>query len=74
LDPTKRSQLGAHYTDRTKIEMIVGPTVTEPLTAEWERTCAEIEGHMIKAAGATGGARTRAEKQGQAALTPSCRA
>ncbi len=35
LDPDKRSQLGAHYTDRAKIELIVGPTIAEPLTAEW---------------------------------------
>ena len=35
LDPDKRSQLGAHYTDRAKIELIVGPTIAEPLTTEW---------------------------------------
>ncbi|MCW3834512.1 class I SAM-dependent DNA methyltransferase [Sphingomonas canadensis] len=35
LDPAKRSQLGAHYTDRDKIMMIVRPVVIEPLEAEW---------------------------------------
>ena len=33
LDPDKRSQLGAHYTDRDKIMMIVDPVIVEPLTA-----------------------------------------
>ena len=35
LDPAKRSQLGAHYTDREKITMIVRPVIIEPLMAEW---------------------------------------
>jgi hypothetical protein len=35
LDPDKRSQLGAHYTDREKIMMIVGPVIIQPLEAEW---------------------------------------
>ena len=35
LDPAKRSQLGAHYTDRDKIMKIVGPVIVEPLLAEW---------------------------------------
>lgn len=35
LDPDKRSQLGAHYTDRNKIMMIVRPVIIEPLEREW---------------------------------------
>ena len=35
LDPSKRSQLGAHYTDPEKIMMIVNPVIIEPLTREW---------------------------------------
>ena len=35
LDPDKRSQLGAHYTDRDKIMRIVEPVVVRPLLAEW---------------------------------------
>ena len=31
LDPAKRSQLGAHYTDRDKIMQIIEPVVTRPL-------------------------------------------
>ncbi len=29
-DPDKRSQLGAHYTDRDKIMLIVDPVITRP--------------------------------------------
>lgn len=43
LDPTKRSELGAHYTDPEKIMMIVRPVVTEPLWREWEQVKARIE-------------------------------
>ena len=46
LDPSKRSQLGAHYTDRAKIELLVGAVVTRPLTAEWEVARAEIAAKM----------------------------
>ncbi len=43
LDPAKRSQLGAHYTDAEKIMMIVRPVVIEPLWREWEGVKAQIE-------------------------------
>ena len=36
LDPDKRSQLGAHYTDRDKIMAIVEPVIVRPLLKEWE--------------------------------------
>ena len=42
LDPDKRSQLGAHYTDRDKIMLIVNPVIVEPLTREWEETKTQI--------------------------------
>jgi type II restriction/modification system DNA methylase subunit YeeA len=42
LDPAKRSQLGAHYTDREKIMMIVRPVIIEPLEAEWAEALAKI--------------------------------
>lgn len=43
LDPDKRSQLGAHYTDRDKIMQIVEPVIIRPLLAEWDAVRAEIE-------------------------------
>ncbi|MCB0108719.1 MAG: class I SAM-dependent DNA methyltransferase [Caldilineaceae bacterium] len=36
LDPSKRSQLGAHYTDREDILLIVEPVLMAPLRREWE--------------------------------------
>jgi type II restriction/modification system DNA methylase subunit YeeA len=42
LDPAKRSQLGAHYTDREKIMMIVTPVIIEPLEAEWAEALATM--------------------------------
>ncbi|MEG8015893.1 class I SAM-dependent DNA methyltransferase [Sphingomonas sp. 22R3R2A-7] len=49
LDPAKRSQLGAHYTDRDKIMMIVRPVVIEPLEAEWAEALAKITALIEKA-------------------------
>ncbi len=43
LDPDKRSQLGAHYTDRAKIEMLIEPVIRRPLQAEWLGVRAKIE-------------------------------
>ena len=42
LDPAKRSQLGAHYTDRDKIMMIVRPVIIVPLEMEWAGVLARI--------------------------------
>ncbi|MCY3978694.1 MAG: N-6 DNA methylase [Chloroflexi bacterium] len=41
LDPAKRSQLGAHYTSRDDILLIVEPVLMQPLRAEWEAIQAE---------------------------------
>ncbi len=43
LDPEKRSQLGAHYTDPDKIMTIVRPVLIEPLTREWAEVRKKIE-------------------------------
>lgn len=51
LDPDKRSQLGAHYTDRDKIMQIVNPVVVEPLLAEWAEVKDQIEAALSKAEG-----------------------
>lgn len=50
LDPDKRSQLGAHYTDREKIMMIVDPIITQPWLAEWDAAKSEIATAMSKVA------------------------
>ena len=53
LDPDKRSQLGAHYTDRDKIMRIVEPVVVRPLLAEWEIAKGEIEDVLRRAESAS---------------------
>ena len=35
LDPDRRKQIGAHYTSRADIELIVRPVLMEPLEREW---------------------------------------
>jgi len=49
LDPGKRSQLGAHYTDTDKIMRIVEPVVVRPLKAEWGKLRLQIEEEMMRA-------------------------
>jgi len=53
LDPAKRSQLGAHYTDRDKIMQIVTPVIVDPLLAEWAEVKTKIEILIDKAPKAT---------------------
>jgi type II restriction/modification system DNA methylase subunit YeeA len=43
LDPDKRAQIGAHYTDPTSIMDIIRPVVIAPLSAEWEKAKLKIE-------------------------------
>ncbi len=67
LDPDKRSQLGAHYTDRDKIMLIVEPVVMRPWLAEWETAKAEIAASLEKTT-ATKSAATRTRRRREAEL------
>jgi len=70
LDPDKRSQLGAHYTDRDKIGLIVEPVVVRPLLAEWQAARANIAANMARAAAAKApAARERAKRAARADYT-----
>jgi len=61
LDPDKRSQLGAHYTDREKINLIVEPVIVRPWLADWSETKTKIQAALDKEGKAKSpGARTRA--------------
>ncbi|MCC6458044.1 MAG: class I SAM-dependent DNA methyltransferase [Caldilineaceae bacterium] len=44
LDPSKRSQLGAHYTSREDILLLVEPVLMAPLRREWEGVQAAATG------------------------------
>ena len=59
LDASKRSQLGAHYTNPSDIELVVEPVVIAPLRREWE--AAESEVNALLAAGKEDAARRRLE-------------
>lgn len=66
LDPDKRSQLGAHYTDRDKIMQIVRPVIVEPLLAEWAEVKDRIVAELDKSASAaTKAVATRARAEAQ---------
>ena len=43
LDPDKRGQLGAHYTDHAKIMMVVEPVVLDPLRSEFAAMRERVE-------------------------------
>ncbi|WP_210186207.1 class I SAM-dependent DNA methyltransferase [Hyphomicrobium sp. CS1GBMeth3] len=67
LDPGKRSQLGAHYTDAEKIMMIVRPVIIEPLLREWAEVRGEIEVKAAQAARAkSASAKTKTMNEAQA--------
>jgi len=59
LDPTKRSQLGAHYTSRDDILLIVEPVLMAPLRRRWAAVQEEARELIGKRDAASGGARTR---------------
>ncbi len=60
LDPDKRSQLGAHYTDREKIGLLVDAVVVRPLLDEWDvargwmSAAMDERGKLLNEAKATG--------------------
>lgn len=47
LDPDKRAQIGAHYTDPTKIMLVIDPVIKRPLEAQWLKVRAQIEAVMM---------------------------
>ena len=49
LDPGKRAQLGAHYTDRDKIMLLVEPVVICPWLAEWDAAKADLAAALDQA-------------------------
>ena len=66
LDPGKRAQLGAHYTDRDKIMLIVEPVVIRPWLTEWKAEEAEIAAELERAGTAKSPAtRTKRRKEAE---------
>jgi len=59
LDPSKRSQIGAHYTSREDIMLIVEPVVMQPLRREWAQVRERVEKQLAR----RGKSRTDAAKK-----------
>ena len=59
LDPDKRSQLGAHYTDAEKIMRIIEPVIVQPWLAEWRTAKDLIEHEMAQVDQSDEGSRRR---------------
>ena len=80
LDPDKRSQLGAHYTDRETIALLVDAVIVRPLMAEWQTARTKIAAAMderarlTREAGAPGdAARVLTESDGVTAASRAAR-
>jgi hypothetical protein len=54
LDPSKRSQLGAHYTGEDDILLIVEPVLMAPLRREWEKIQETVRSEKEEERTATG--------------------
>ena len=65
LDPGKRAQLGAHYTSRDDILLIVEPVLMRPLRRRWEdvKQQAGDLATQWRTADTAGGAKTRLRRQ-----------
>lgn len=65
LDPAKRAQLGAHYTSRADILLLVEPVLMTPLRRRWRDVQAQALALLPERAGAAG---TRQRAQVSAAM------
>lgn len=63
MDPSKRAELGAHYTSREDIETVIDPVIIQPLRREWAAVRQAIEEAL-----ASGPAKRRSKKQTPASL------
>jgi type II restriction/modification system DNA methylase subunit YeeA len=69
LDPAKRSQLGAHYTDRGSILRVVEPVLMAPLRREWAKIAVGVGELLDKAKGAkSAAAETKFRNQARDAI------
>lgn len=69
LDPSKRAQIGAHYTSREDILRIVEPVLMAPLRRRWDAVRDQAEALIARREAASGAARTRQQQALQQLLT-----
>ena len=48
LDPNTRAQIGAHYTSREDIMLVVEPVVMAPLRREWDQVQVEVDKQLAR--------------------------
>jgi hypothetical protein len=63
LDPGKRAQLGAHYTSKEDILLIVEPVLMAPPRRRWEEVQARAKDLAARRDAASGGQRTRLDNE-----------
>lgn len=64
LDPSKRAMLGAHYTSKEDILLVVEPVLMAPLRREWDAVKTEAQKLAERRdAASTGGAKTRLKNE-----------
>ena len=63
LDPSKRSQLGAHYTSRDDILLIVEPVLMAPLRRQWAERQMRAHDLAARRDAASSGQRTRLDNE-----------
>ncbi|MCR9075557.1 MAG: class I SAM-dependent DNA methyltransferase, partial [bacterium] len=64
LDPSKRSQIGAHYTSREDIMLVVEPVIVRPLRREWEEVCATCDEIVEQRSAAARAEAKKSQKKG----------
>jgi len=62
LDPARRRQIGAHYTSRSDIELIVRPVLMTPLGQEWQKVQSDVAGLRLLGTARDAAAAQRLEK------------
>jgi hypothetical protein len=70
LDPTTRAQLGAHYTSRTDIELIVEPVLMAPLRRRWKQVQAQANELITQRDAAAARLRERPQEVGRRSARP----
>ena len=68
LDPAKRSQLGAHYTSRSDILLIIEPVLMAPLRREWAAHQTAISALQAQWESQTGNTRRRLQAVAEGVL------
>jgi hypothetical protein len=72
LDPAKRSQIGAHYTSRADILLVIEPVIMEPLRLEWGQVQDGVAKLLEKRRDAA--AKAKMDKKAKSAVTKATQA